>query len=417
MSTLPLGLGAYKRLAGGFPEVKCENRFVEQTPINQLERTSLITRAGMKLLDYFAPDSASGTIRGCYTELGLFGDDLFVVSGTNLYRYNGTDDPIHISGEIHDGGRPKVTFVKGSDFTRMWIVDGLLLQYYDGGSQGTGTLTDDGSGTYTDKTITVGTTYYGWNATDVDDGTPDGTSDNPFLCLTGSTAEESLENMANMLNFIGTPGTDFSSALTTANLDVSADSTATTLTLTSRETSSDVNDIALASSDTHLTWADDTLTGAGTHNLHGCNIPNGESVTTCASLNEFVFVGCKNSRRFYIVRPGEVTIDALDFFTKESHPDNIVDMNRVGDVIVIQGNGSTEFWSATGDNDAPFSPIEGRTMSRGIVEGTAVMVDEATIIVVGNDMRVYSIAASIQPISDHSMEERIRRQLRTEAGL
>jgi hypothetical protein len=547
MSSLPLGLGAYKRTAGDMPEIKCVNRFVEKTPVNQQEGTTLLTRPGTSLLDFFAADTDTGKIRGVYSELGLFNDDLFVVSGKYLYRKAEGSDPLRIGGEVKGTGSPKVAFVKGADYARLFITDDLLFNYYQGGTHAsgtmtdaagthaTGTLTDAGSTTYTDAVLDIGGIYYGWNSDvdhgtpdgtsanpylclpgadataalanmaamlnfdgtagtdfstaltaasttvtatstattltltaisgdtdgnsvvtsvtgaatlswsgttlsgggtnytdaviaingtyygwndDVDDGTPDGSSDNPFFCLPGDDASEALANMAAMLNFEGTAGTDFSTALTTANLDVSASSTATTLVVTARVDSAAGNLITTTvSGEANLSWGAATLADGGTHSMHGISIPNGQGVVACASLDGYVFVACKDSQRFYLLKPGEVEIDPLDFFSKESHPDNIVDVVRVGDVMVIMGNSSTEFWGATGNADAPFAPIEGRTMSRGIIPGTAVMVNEGTIIVVGNDMRVYAIGDQPRCISDHSMEERIRRQLRYEAGL
>lgn len=416
MTSLPLGLGAYKRTYGRMPEIQLVNRFVERTPTNLKERVSLLTRPGTKLLAAFPPDTNDGRIRGTYSTSGVFNSDLFVVSGRNLYRYDGTTRT-QITGEIQGTGNPRVAFVKGAGYERMFIADSLLLNYYDGGSHATGTLTDNGSATYTTALLNIGGTYYGWNA-NVDANAPDGSAAHPFLCLFGGTDAETLENMANMLNFIGTAGVDFSSVLTTANLLVSATSGPTTLTVTARSDTTSGNAIVtVVTGDVNLSWGGATLSGGGVHALHGVPIPSGEGVSMVAALNSFVFVGVNASRRFYYVRPGEVTIDPLDFAEKESAPDPLVDLVRVGDVMVVIGAASTEFWAATGQNDNPFAPVEGRALSRGAVPGTAVAVDERTILLVGNDGRVYSVSASPQVVSDHGIEERIRRELRREAGI
>lgn len=416
MSTLPLGLGAYKRASADDPEIKLINRFVEKNPANLKEHVSLLARPGNQLLDYFAADTAKGYVRGLTSQLGVFNDDLFVVSGENFYRYDGTTIT-QITGAVKGSGDPSFCYTKGAGYENLFIADGQLLQYYSGGSKATGTLTDDGSATFTGATIAINGVYYGWNDS-VDTNSPDGSAAHPFLCPIGDGGATAIENMANMLNFVGLPGTDFSSALTGYNVDVSAANSDLTMTVTSRVDTTAGNLVTTTTAgDAHLSWGAATLTGGGEQALHGVEIPTGDPAIACDALNSYVFVALGNSRRMYFIKPGEVVIDALLFAEKESAPDNVVDVKRVGDVMVVMGNKSTEFWSATGQSDAPFAPIQGRSLSRGIIPGTAVVVDESTIIVVGNDMKVYSIQGVPTRISDHGIEERIRRQIRRESGL
>lgn len=416
MTTIPLGVGAYKRAYARFPEVKLINRFVEKAPTNLKEHTSLLTRPATKLLALFPPDTASGKIRGTYSSPGVFNSDLFVVSGKNFYRYDGTT-VTHIGGEVLGSGNPRVGFVKGIGYEHLFIADTLLLNFYAGGTHAEGVLTVAGAVNFLAATVQIGTIYYGWNA-DVDNDSPNGSAAHPFLCLPGGDAEESLENLSNMISFIGVPGTDFSSVLAGANTQVTTLSGLSTLTVTARVDNAAGNAIAtVAAGDANLSFADTTLTGGGTQVLHGVPIPTGEGVSLVAVLNLFTWVGVNNSQKFYYIRPGETTIDALDFASKESAPDPLSDLVAVGDVMVVIGTATTEFWSATGDNDNPFAPITGRAMSRGAVPGTAVMLDERTVMLVGNDGRVYSVASTPDVVSDHGIEERIRRQLRREAGL
>jgi hypothetical protein len=540
LTTLPLGVGAFKRAYAQMPEIKLLNRFIEKTPTNLKEQTALLTRPGTKLLERFPADTSTGKIRGVYSSPGIFNSDLFVVSGKNFYRYDGTTIR-QIAGQVLGSGAPRVGFVKGAGYEHLFIADSLLLNYYGGGTHATGVLTDDGgtaaTGTltgdgtvvsdtetvtiglkvytfqttltnvdghvkivagnaaatltnlfhainatggvpgtdyalattantlvtatnptattvvataiakgtvgnaiattetsthlswgaatlaggtqavYTAAVLDIGGTYYSWNAV-VDSGAPAGTPGHPFLCLPGATAAISLQNMANMLNFVGTPGVDFSSVLTTANLNVSAVAGPLTLTVTARSDKADGNLIvSTVTGDAHLSWGAATLSGGGTDAMHGVPIPDGAGVSLVAVLNSFVWVGLNNSQRFYYVRPGEISIDPLDFASKTSSPDPLAELVRVGDTMLVMGTASTEFWSATGDNDNPFAPVLGRTLSRGCVPGTAVMIDERTVVLVGNDGRVYSVSGSPTPVSTHGIEERIRVQLRREAGI
>lgn len=123
------------------------------------------------------------------------------------------------------------------------------------------------------------------------------------------------------------------------------------------------------------------------------------------------------SQRFYWVKPGEVTIDALSFASKESGPDPISQMRTVGDQVLIMGEKTTENWFSTGNDLSPFAPVQGRTYARGAIRGTSVIIDDS-VYLVGDDGKVYQIGQQgINSVSNNGIEERIRRQVRREQGL
>lgn len=422
MTMLPLGIGAYKRTQAGEPEIKLVNRYVEQDPANLEEHTALLSRPGTNILNSYPPDDLSKRIRGNYSKRGIFNSDLFTVSGENLYRTASDGTKTQITGQIKKTGHPSVCFDKGEGYERMFIADGQLLQYYDGGSYATGTMTTPGgdpTASITSQVIQIGSVYYGFTSGDVNAGSPDGTAAKPFLCNPGS---DPVVALANMISFIGTPGTDWSNTIGGANTEVTvtADtgvSPAVTMTLESRDQTTAANSIATAMyAGSTFSFSGATLTGGGVETVHGINIPTGEAALSVANLAHFILVSIAGTQKFFFLRPGATTIDALDFASKESQPDPIIDMQSVGDFVLIMGAGSTETWYATGANDAPLAPQQGRGYARGVVEGTPVVVNES-VILVGNDWRVYSIGSGIGRISDHGIEERIRRQLRRENGL
>lgn len=415
MTTLPLGTDAYNRRSAREPEVKVINRFMEKAPTNLREHIALIARFGTDTLTYFTPDTSEGKTRGYFSKIGMFNSDLFVVSGKNLWRYDGTTHT-QIAGEIGLTGDPKVTWTVGDDFERLWITDGLILQYYGGPTAATGTLTDDGSATFsTSDRVVINGVYYGWNAS-VDTGDTDGTSANPFWADPGS---DPMAAMALMLNGAGEPGVDYSTSVTTQNVDVFATSDTTTLDLEAREAGSDGNSITTTVSGTGLSFGEATLTGGGVHTLHGVEMPDGVGTSCLSSLNSYVLVGVANSQRFYFIEPGATEVEALNYFTKEAQPDPIIDILTVGDTLVLFGAGSIEFWAGQANSAAPFAQIAGRAMSRGIVAGTAVVINESLLVFVGNDKKVYTFGGGngLAPISNHGIEERIRRQIRREQGL
>lgn len=74
----------------------------------------------------------------------------------------------------------------------------------------------------------------------------------------------------------------------------------------------------------------------------------------------------KDTGKFYWTDPLGVTIDALDFATAENSPDTLKDMLYIADRAVLFGAETVEFWPATGDNETPFSPLQGATFPVGI---------------------------------------------------
>lgn len=425
MTTLPLGIDAYKREYAREPEIRLVNRFVETAPTNLKEHTALLTRPGTKHLVDAAPDTIDGRYRCSYFKSGLFEDDLFFVMGHNLYRYNGTDAPTHIIGVIHGADAPRVTWSKGGGdpdrggYQFLWIADGQALYYYGGGTHADGVLTYDGSGAFATDVLVIGGAYYGWGAS-MTDPLADGSSAHPFVAINTGTSAQLLAQMVAMLNFTGTPGVDFSSTLGGPSPDVTAESDALTMTLHAISSTAEGDTITTtlkAGSSGNLSWSAATLVGGGVEALHQVAMPDGKPALSVASLDAYVYVSVGNSQMFFWLQPGEVAIDALNFAEKESSPDPIIDMATVGDIIVIAGAGSTEFWSATGQDDAPIAPIQGRTAQRGIVPGTLVVTGPGTYMAVGSDWKVYDVGATPRVVSKFGIDERIRKQLRREYGL
>jgi hypothetical protein len=312
----------------------------------------------------------------------------------------------------------------------------------------------------------LGDAYYSWNV-NVDTNDPDGSSAHPWLAKLGSSDADSLANMAKLINFTGVSGTDYSTVLAAASSYATAVADATTLvctalspgsagnttattvysgpflawgaatltggadaastmTVTSISPYADGNAITTSVfSGSFLAWGDVTLIGGDTHALVNVPTPDGVAIRALASVSGYVLASVSSSQKFFFILPGETTIDPLNFAEKESQPDNILDMNTVGDQVLISGDGSTENWYATGDLNAPFAPVEGRVYQRGVVEGTLVVMNKDTAILVGDDGVVYSIGYlygsggqwGVNRISNHGIEERIRRTLRVEEGL
>lgn len=413
MTALKFGLGAYKRSYAGAPEVQLLNRMLEPSPSNVREQLALLARQGTTL----RATIGAGPIRKSYSKLGLFDGDLFVVSKSTLYRYSASGVITAIAGVIGPGN-PKFTWDAGPGYQHLFVSDGELLQAYIGGTHASGTLSGV---TPTDQIIQIGDTYFGWNAA-VDTGSPDGTSAHPFLANPTSGGDP-FTAMANLLNFIGIPGVDFSSVIGGQNTEVTALANggppATSLTVTALSEFADGNAIATTvfSGTTGLAWGGTTLTDGGTHSLIGVYVPTGEPINGLCTVDHYVMASVGGTDKMFFILPGELTIQTLNFFAKESNPDPIMDLVTVGDNFLAAGSGSVETWYGTGDLDAPFAPVSGRTISRGIVDGTLVSVQD-TAFFVGSDGVVYSYSGNgFVRISDNGIEERIRILTRAQAGV
>lgn len=128
MTTLPLALGSYVRNRGKEPPWQLKNLFFERNPSNQSEGSALIERPA--LVSFLSAGDGPG--RRLYRQPGFSSGDLFHVSGPELYKHhmeaNRTVTTTQIVGLIDGTGRPDMA----ADYDRLWITDGVTLQYTDG---------------------------------------------------------------------------------------------------------------------------------------------------------------------------------------------------------------------------------------------------------------------------------------------
>jgi hypothetical protein len=420
--------------------VELLNRWLEANPANLREGTSVLARPGTTVIQdtlNAGTFTGYGPMRGNYTLNGLFNNNLFVVCGSNLYMLedngDGTITTTPISGVISGTGYPEVAWQAGIGYQRLWISDGQLLQYYEGQSTAFGTLTKVGTIVNGTDTFEVGGVYYTWGTTF--SPSDNGSAAHPFVVnpTSVSLGLAPLDQLVLAITSTGTAGLDYSSTITGPNTLVTAGnnsgvSPATSLKISALLAGTGGNSIAFTiTGGTALTVSGTgTLANGGLQVLQGCTMPGGVAPNSLTQVSSYVLVSQSQTQKFFWVNPGAVTIDPLDFASKESSPDPIICMRAVGDQVLIMGSRSTENWYATGNLAAPFAPIEGRVYARGVVAGTPVVVNDS-IIIVGEDGRVYAIGYQIgdntdttwgvNRISNNGVEERIRYQLRREDGL
>jgi hypothetical protein len=139
MVGVPLGIRSVVRNRADSPPILLENRFFEKNPINQVEQVSLIERPA--LVEYL--DVGPGPGRRLFTQKGFSTDDLFHVSGDELWKHHMEDTRLvtstQISGFVDGQGSPDIAATD----TYLWITDGYEMQYTDGTSALTPITTPD----------------------------------------------------------------------------------------------------------------------------------------------------------------------------------------------------------------------------------------------------------------------------------
>lgn len=140
--------------------------------------------------------------------------------------------------------------------------------------------------------------------------------------------------------------------------------------------------------------------------------PDGKFVYAVDFLSGY-YVFSSELGRFYWSAPGGVTVAALDYATAESQPDVLMTLKVIGDELWLFGRYSIEVWQPTGDSALPFQRIGGRVFGIGVTGRMAVQklsldgVD--SIAWVGTDGKIYRTNPNPVRISDHGMEERLKR--------
>lgn len=391
---IPLGRNTWRRRVADEPEIFMINRYFESTP------TSLDDQVSMPLRPTLArrTDVGQGPIRAVYQQDGVFDDDMFVVSGTEFFRVhkNPTDATVpdvvtQIIGAVAGTGTPFMTAAYVTGGTQyLWIADGFSLQYFTEDTTSAhstltfATLPVDGD------TFTIGAVTYTFKTVPVA-----GTD-----ILIGADIPATITSTVTK---IGAHSVD---------VTVTASDT-TTITITAVASGPTGNTIATTETGTSLGWPGGFMFGGsdGTA-LVTVPLPDDVSATSLDYIKGYVIVtvGTPFAQRFYWIQPGAASVDPLDFAEAESSLDPVLNVKTISDQFWLFGTNTTEPWYVTGDATAPMAPVQGRPYNRGIWEGTAVKVNDS-VILVGQDGRVYDVSSGPDPISYPGIEERIRRAM------
>lgn len=411
MVNIEVGRSDYRRSVAKEAIIALKNRFFEQNPIlNQSEDfPSLIARPGMKK---FA-EVGTGHIRFVFSEAGTFDDDLFVVSGVELYRVDsaGMGTLIGtISNDTVGGVSMAATGEIGETPAYLFIADGGVLWVYTENGSAIGHLVASGAIANGD-TVEIAGVYYKWTNASVDAGTPAGTLANPWLVELGASASASLSNLYYAINAGGGAGTTYSTDLT-ANPDVAANvQTGNDLYVVAREPGTAGNAITTTETGANLAWGNGTLEDGGTDQLRQVGMPDDVGAISVATFNSYVIVVPVQGRgvngRFYWIDPGETFVDPLNFATAERSPDPINQVVALSDRFWLFGQSSSEPWITTGNIDAPMIRMQGILYEQGAWAGTAIKINNG-VILTDQYGDVYQVSGGIQRLSNPAIAQLIR---------
>lgn len=416
MVDIPLSKSDYFRGVAKEARIRTRNRYFEQNPILNADKSAMIARPGMRRYMYVGQDG----ICGIYSQPGSFNDAAFVASGDNLWRVdkNGTKTFIGVIGKTSPNNAVIMVATAniGTTPAYLFVCGGGPLNLYMENSFARGTIA--GSPANNDV-VQIDATYYKFTNGSVNAGAPAGTLANPWLVALGVSDATAWTNFGDAVEASGTAGTQYSTALT-VNPSVKVVSI-TGGSVTVRATAIGVagNTVPTTETGAAIAWGAATLTGGGGTSWTQVQTPDDVGVIGLAYIASEVVVipaqGNNINGRFYWIEPGETTIDPLNFATAERAPDPISGVTVFGDQFWLPGTNTTEVWYFTGNIDQPVLRVQGVVFDRGAWEGTAIQVKDSMIIV-DNEGAVFQIQGGAKRISRPDIEERIREAIHYQAS-
>jgi hypothetical protein len=380
------------------------------------QNSAMIARMGMRRYKFVGQDG----ITGAYSQPGSFNDAAFIASGDNLWRVdkNGTKTFIGAIGSPSQNNAVIMAATSNIGVTPayLFVCGGGPLNLYMENSFARGSIS--GSPANNDV-VQLGATYYKFTNGSVNAGAPAGTIANPWLVALGVSDATAWTNFGDAVENSGTPGTQYSTALT---VNPSAKTTSITgggVSVRATAIGALGNAIVTTETGAAIAWAAGTLTGGGGTSWTPVQTPDDVGVIGLAYIASYVVVvpaqGNDINGRFFWIEPGETTINALDFATAERSPDPISGVAVFGDQFWLPGSNTTEVWYFTGNIDAPVLRVQGVVFDRGAWEGTAIQVKDSMIIV-DNEGGVFQIQGGAKRISRPDIEERIREAIQYQAS-
>lgn len=416
MTNIPLTGSDYLRTVAKAPYIALRNRFVERNPSLSSEPIAVISRPGMRKFT----EVGTGPIRKVYSQPGTFNDDLFAISGTQLYRVSSLTGGGTLLGTLSANPLGSISMaatapIEGSVPAYLFIAEGGVLWCYteDGSATGhlnvTGTISDN-------DTVNIGSTYYKWTTGDVNTGTPNGSSGDPWLVAKGSLNVNAMTNLYKAIMAKGEEGVDYSTGLTAHPSVIVTSYSSTDLYIQALSVGSSGNGIALGETSSGLAWDSPSTSGGGNEQLRQIRLPDDLGAISVTVINSYVIVipvqEYDIKGRFYWIEPGETVIDPLNFATAERSPDELHQVLTFNEMFWLFGTKTTEPWVTTGSADFPMQKFSGILFDRGSWEGAAVNIKDK-LLVFDEDGGVFLIQNGQRRLTEGrpDIEEKIRKAI------
>lgn len=411
----------FQRKVADSADLILRNRYFEENPSLSDDGASLVARPGLKRIAYMG----DGPIRGMASEPGSFNGDIFIASGQDLFRMDASLNQTNILSGLEDPEkgvvRMAITAQIGETPEFLFIADGNSLYVYTNDGYAHNTLTGTPAN---NDVVVIGTTYYRFTSGSVDSGTPAGTNANPWLVALGASPADAFDNFHHAVNADGSPGSDYSTALTENPDALSHTATSLTVGVRAREAGLIGNSVVTTETGAAISWTEGgTLVEGGDPQASRVDTPDDVGVIDVAVISSYVIVIPAQSDgfqgRFYWIEPGETTIDPLNFATAERSPDGVFGVQVFGDQFWLPGESTTEVWYVSGGNPSdPTAPVmqrlQGVVFDRGSWQNTAQAIYE-TMVVVDSNGGVFLIkGGSPQRVSTPDIEEQIRRGIQAQ---
>lgn len=153
--------------------------------------------------------------------------------------------------------------------------------------------------------------------------------------------------------------------------------------------------------------------GAGIYRSTGgaltlVDFPDDANVTKLVDTAGYFLALRSGTQQFYFsaVLDGS-SWDGLDYASTENEPDPGRDAVVVNDTIAFLGSQTTEFWSKTGNAEAPFSPNTGQVYQKGVIATGCATKFDNSFAWIGNNRIIYTAGNVPERISDAGIEERL----------
>ena len=124
-------------------------------------------------------------------------------------------------------------------------------------------------------------------------------------------------------------------------------------------------------------------------------------------VDNFILFIEPNSGRFFGSELGDVTsIDALDFATAESYPDDLVGLTADHGQVFLAGGKSCELWDNVGGSGFPFARNFNGVIEQGCAAGRSIVKADQTVFWL-DDERIYRRLDGVTPlrVSQHGVEQ------------